>query len=90
LAFIVADSFVSAELNIPVRAKKWPLSKKERSMMDLSKGFKSQYHQGGALIMKFKQSDGRNQRFGNVRDRSFSIVHKGNGKLLKIEKNQFS
>ena len=35
-------------------------------MMDLSKGFKSQYHLGGALTMKFKQSDGQNQRIERI------------------------
>ncbi len=29
-------------------------------------GFKTQHHQGGALIMKFKQSDGQNQRIERI------------------------
>lgn len=49
-------------LNIPVKAKKWPLSKKERlGMMGLSTT-----HQGGALIMKFKQSEAQNQRIERI------------------------
>lgn len=34
-------------------------------MMGLSKGL-TQHHQGGALIMKFKQSDGQNQRIERI------------------------
>ena len=29
-------------------------------------GFETQYHQGGALIMKFKQIDGQNQRIEQI------------------------
>jgi hypothetical protein len=29
-------------------------------------GFEIQHHQGGALIMKFKQSDGQNQRIERI------------------------
>jgi hypothetical protein len=29
-------------------------------------GFETQYHQGGALIMKFKQIDGQNQRIEHI------------------------
>ncbi len=35
-------------------------------MMGLSKGLITQHHQGGALIMKFKQSDGQNQRIERI------------------------
>ena len=53
-------------MNIPVETKKWSLSKKERlGMMGLSTG-KYPHHQGGALIMKFKQSDGQNQRIERI------------------------
>ena len=29
-------------------------------------GFVTQYHQGGALTMKFKQTDGQNQRIERI------------------------
>jgi transposase len=35
-------------------------------MMGLSTGFRSQYHLGGALTMKFKQSDGQNQHIERI------------------------
>src|SRR5258708_7785971 len=51
------------KLNIPVRAKKWPLSKKERLGYD---GFVHNNIKGGALIMKFKQINGQNQRIERI------------------------
>jgi transposase len=35
-------------------------------MMGLSTGFITQHHQGGTLIMKFKQSEGQNQRIERI------------------------
>ena len=35
-------------------------------MMGLSTGLITQYHQGGALTMKFKQSEGQNQRIERI------------------------
>jgi transposase len=35
-------------------------------MMGFVQGFKTQHHQGGALIMKFKQTDGQNQRIERI------------------------
>jgi hypothetical protein len=37
-------------------------------------GFETQYHQGGALIMKFIQIDGQNQRIERISSSHLGVV----------------